>query len=241
MAAVVMALRAALVAEAALRRVDPVSTSGPVGMAITTSAIARRPGRGAQVTRHGAHAAGPRRLQAAAHERRHGAGGDPDEHVARAQPLRLVPALVVAVLRPFHGAEHRVLAPGHDGADAVGVRPERRRALRGLQHAQAPAGARAQEHDAAAALQRVRDQVGRARDRARWPSGGDQRPPVLVEEQRDHARGWRRVSSRSLRGLRLSVRRPRPGRGRLARHRATLSTTRRAWPPRRGSPPPRPW
>jgi hypothetical protein len=50
MAAVVMALRAALVAEAALRRVDPVSTSGPVGMAITTSAIARRPGRGAQVT-----------------------------------------------------------------------------------------------------------------------------------------------------------------------------------------------
>src|SRR5438270_69698 len=51
MAAVVIALRAALVAEPALRRVDPVSTSGPVRMAITTSARARRPGPGAQVTR----------------------------------------------------------------------------------------------------------------------------------------------------------------------------------------------
>src|SRR5437763_10758 len=51
MAAVVMAFRAALVAEPALRRVEPVSTSGPVRMATTTSASVRRPGRGAQVTR----------------------------------------------------------------------------------------------------------------------------------------------------------------------------------------------
>src|SRR5258706_9139 len=58
MAAVVMALRAALVAEAAFRRVDPVSTSGPGGMAITTPAIARRPGPGAPRGRRGA--GGPR-------------------------------------------------------------------------------------------------------------------------------------------------------------------------------------
>ena len=113
MAAVVMALRAALVADAALSRVEPVRTSGPVGIATTTSAIARSPGRGAQVTST-VRTPRPRAVSsAAAHERRHRAGGDADEQVARAQALRLLAALVLAVLRPFHGAEHRVFTAGH--------------------------------------------------------------------------------------------------------------------------------
>ena len=48
MAAVVIAFRTALVAEPALRRVEPVSTSGPVAIATTTSASAAQAAAGAR-------------------------------------------------------------------------------------------------------------------------------------------------------------------------------------------------
>ncbi len=51
MAVVVMALSTALVAEPALRRVEPVRISGPVSRASTRSARPSRPCRGAQVKR----------------------------------------------------------------------------------------------------------------------------------------------------------------------------------------------
>ncbi len=50
MAAVVIALSTALVADPALRRVEPVRTSGPVAIAMTMSAAFPRPARRTQVT-----------------------------------------------------------------------------------------------------------------------------------------------------------------------------------------------
>ena len=77
MAAVVMALSTALVADPALSRVEPVSTSGPVRD--RDHDVGQRgagPGRGAQVTSTVRAPARAGRLQRAAHERRHRAGGD---------------------------------------------------------------------------------------------------------------------------------------------------------------------
>ena len=85
MAAVVMAFRTALVAEPALRRVEPVSTSGPVAIAITTSASRAQPA--AAGRRSTSTVRAPRARAAASAPRtngRHRAGGDPDQQVARA-------------------------------------------------------------------------------------------------------------------------------------------------------------
>ena len=109
-AAVVIAFSTALVAEPALSRVEPVRTSGPVGIAITTSASARRPGPGRAGDEHGRRAASPRGRERAAHERRHRAGRDADQQVARPERAALAPSDVLAVLGALDRLEHRALA-----------------------------------------------------------------------------------------------------------------------------------
>src|SRR4029453_7479704 len=85
-------------------------------------------------------------------------------------------------------------------------------------------GTRAQEHDPSAALQRVRDEVGRAGDGRALPEGGDEGPPVFVEEKAPHARRGQRVQPLAARVAALREE-PGPRRGGRPLHLLTLSTT----------------
>src|SRR3990172_8947210 len=143
MAAVVIAFSTALVAEPALRRVEPVRTSGPVGTTTVTSASLARPGPGVQVRRT---VAAPRARAARS---------------AAAEPRPFAPAAIGAVLRALVGAEDGLAPSRHHRADALGVGAKGRGALRRLQDAQAAGGAGAEEDDVAAAGPGACDERGR--------------------------------------------------------------------------------
>ncbi len=85
--------------------------------------------------------------------RRH---ADHDVALGDAQPRHAARAFLEVVLDAFARAEHRVLAAGHDGLDQPRRRAERRRHLRGFDHAETSARARADEKQPAAFLQRRR-------------------------------------------------------------------------------------
>src|SRR5205807_5130480 len=132
MLAVVSVLRTSLVAVPALSRVEPASTSGPGAGATSTSATPRsdRDGsdehvgdaaeRSGRVADHEnrAAAARPRHAERRAHERRHAARRDPDDHVALARPGPKPPDRVpCVVLGALAGAEDRRAPAGHHGLD----------------------------------------------------------------------------------------------------------------------------
>ena len=181
MAAVVIALSTALVAEPALSRVDPVRTSGPVGDR-DHDVGEPRAGRG-RGRRSRARCARPSRRAAASAPRTNGVteltrrSRSAGRRVAARAPSRRPSSSRSSA--PFDGAEHRALAAGHDAADAVGIAAEGGRALRRLEHSQPPAGARAQEArsarpDSSAFAARIAargDRGALARGGRRWRAG----------------------------------------------------------------------
>ena len=106
------------------------------------------------------------RVSAAAHERRHAAGGHADDDVLLVEPqARDAPrAFLVVVLDAFLGLEDRLLAAGHDRLHDARRGAERRRHLGGFDDPEAAAGAGTDEDNPAALAQGVRDDLDPVRD-----------------------------------------------------------------------------
>ena len=149
-APVVSVLSASLVAVPALSRVEPGQDLRSDG---ERDDDAGAPARHVRIARHehGRGPAAPRFAERAAHEGSHPARRDPDDDVAGARPPpHLTRAGRPVVLGALHGAEDGAAAAGDDGLHERGRRVERGRALRGLDHAEPAAGARAHEQEPAA-------------------------------------------------------------------------------------------
>ena len=136
-------------------------TSGPTAGAIVRSTNVCSSVRGSQVTKMIFEPGAPRPGQRAAHELRHAARRHADDHVllGRPQPVDDARAFLVVVLDAFLGLQDRVLAAGHDRLHQIGAGAEGRRHLGRFEHAEAAAGAGADEDDAAALPQRLGDDV----------------------------------------------------------------------------------
>ena len=82
------------------------------------------------------------------------AGGNADDQIVfgQAPALQVLTPQLPAVLRALHGLEERVVSPGDEADDHVVADPECGRAFGGVQHAQPPAGARAQVKHPASGL-----------------------------------------------------------------------------------------
>ena len=123
--------------------------------------------------------------------RRGAAGRDADHRVARpdGEPLDLGARAVPFVLAAFARTTERGVASRDDADHLPGIAHERGRALAGIEHAQAPAGARA-EVDEPAAFMELRDHA--FDERADGGRGGghrvDGRAVVVRHERRDRAR-----------------------------------------------------
>ena len=150
------------------------------------------PARHVRIARHehGRRPAAPRLAERAVHEGGHPARRDPHDDVAGARPPpHLTRAGRPVVLGALHGAEDGAAAPGDDGLDERGRRVERGRALRGLDHAEPAAGARAHEHEPAAPRQRAHDELDGPADGGRGASHGVDRAAIgAVHELRDPER-----------------------------------------------------
>jgi hypothetical protein len=128
-----------------------------------------------------------RARQGAAHELRDAARRDADDDVALrdAQPRDAAGAFFEVVLDAFARAEHRVLAAGHDGLHEVRRGAERRRHLRGLDDAQAPARARADEKNPAALAQGADHDFDTMDDPLAFLVHGRDDTPILGVDQVD--------------------------------------------------------
>ncbi len=98
-------------------------------------------------------------------------------------------AFFVVVFGAFLGADDGVLAAGHDALDQLGIGPEGRRHLGGLDDAETAAGAGAHEHDPAALAQRLGAHVGAERDPVAFLLDGREHAAVLGEHQVNDAAG----------------------------------------------------
>ncbi|MNY48484.1 hypothetical protein D3C86_1838230 [compost metagenome] len=80
------------------------------------------------------------------------ARGDPHHDVLGAQAARrqVLAARLAVVLGPLDGVAQGVIAARDDPLDQLGIGREGGRALRGIEHPEAPAGARAHVEEAAA-------------------------------------------------------------------------------------------
>ena len=141
-------------------------TSGPTTGEIAISASSRSSIRIAR-ERDGGRPHLPRIVQSADHIGRAPAHRDADDHVLRAQRPRdeIAPALGGIVLGAFDRIAQRMVAAGDDADDHRVRHPERGRALRGIEHAEPPAGAGAHIDEPAARLERRDDLVHRRADR----------------------------------------------------------------------------
>src|SRR5439155_25091192 len=133
----------------------------------------------------------PRPGQRPADKLRHAARryANDDVFLAGTQPVDRPRAFLMVVLDPFFRADDRILPAGHDGEDELGAGPEGRRHLGRLEHPQAPAGAGADENDAAAAPERLRDDLDAARNPLFLALDGGEHLPVFVEHSLDNVSG----------------------------------------------------
>ena len=159
--AVVSMLRTILVAVPALRRVEPAMTSGPTAGAIVRSTNVCSSVRGSQVTKMIFEPARRARVSA---PRTNGVMPLADTPMTTSflvglQAVDRARAFFVVVLDAFLGVQERVLAAGHDRLHQIRAGAEGRRHLRRLEDAEPAAGAGADEDDAAALAQRLRDDV----------------------------------------------------------------------------------
>ncbi len=153
-----MALSTSLVAVPALRRVEPVTTSGPVSGRIVTSA-AGSPATACTQVRKTVLAPSSRRARGAPDERRGPAGRDADNHIVAADLslIHLGRAGLRGILSAFHRAADGDIPAGDNPQDHLRVGAEGGRAFRRIQHAESPAGARADVEQPAAPVQAIND------------------------------------------------------------------------------------
>ena len=125
-----------------------------------------------------------------AHELRHAARGHADDDVllGRSQPVERSRPFFVVVLDPFPRAQERALPAGHDRLHQVGARAESRRHLGRLEHAQPAARARADEDDAPAVAERLRDDLDADRDPLLLLLDGREHLAILVDHAVDNLR-----------------------------------------------------
>jgi hypothetical protein len=102
-----------------------------------------------------------------------------------AQPRHLARALLVVVFDAFLGLEDRILAARHDGLHARRRRTEGRRHLRGFDDTEATAGTSADEEDAAAATQRLCDDLHAVRNAVAFTMNRGDHLPVFGDHQVD--------------------------------------------------------
>ena len=150
-------------------RVEPVITSGPVGVTMLICATWVIGVRGFDVS---PIVTAPFRLREFERAQDIGcpaAGRDSDDGVlgvqaARGQVLRPLRAIV---FRAFDGVRERAAASRDHGLDHARRRAKRRRKFRGVERREAPAGSRANIEEAAALLQGARNGVHGARNRGK--------------------------------------------------------------------------
>src|SRR5688500_6961004 len=172
-AAVVTALSAALVAEAALSLVEPVRTSAPVSSATTMSASGSSPRPPVQVRRM---VPAPRSRAPERTPRANGVTELADTaSTTSSRPMPLTAARPAASPR----AEPRLSPARPQRPDARGRGAERGRALGSFEHAQTAAGAGAGDHERSARGERVGDAVGGAGDRRAARLGALDAPAIL--------------------------------------------------------------
>ncbi len=161
--------------------------SGPTAGAICRSTKFWSSDPGQQVTKMISRAgfAGPG--QSAADERGHAAGGDADHDVlvGQPQPADAAGALLVVVFDAFLRPEHRFLSAGHDRLHHFRTGAEGRRHFRGFDHAQAAAGAGADEDDAAAFLEGLGHDLDPVGDPFLFLQHGADDFAVLVDDHLD--------------------------------------------------------
>ena len=180
-----------LVAVPALSRVDPAITSGPTAGAIVRSTNVCSSVRGSQVTKMIFDPARRARVSAPRTNCVMPLADTPmttSFFVGRRRLIDRAPFLVV-VLDAFLRAEDRALAAGHDGLDEVRARAEGRRHLGRLEHAEPAAGAGADEDDAAALPERLRDDVDADRDAILLALDGREHLAVFVQHAFDDVGG----------------------------------------------------
>src|SRR5262249_46842265 len=107
-----------------------------------------------------------------------------------AQPRGAARAVLEVILDTLARIEHGFLAAGHDGLHELRRRAERQRHLRGLEDAEAPARAGADEKETAAVAKRADDQIDAGRDAlALLVDGGDDLLVLLAHQIDDVADG----------------------------------------------------
>ncbi len=99
--------------------------------------------------------------QAAENKRRRAAGADTHDHIAAAESagVEVQGCRLGVVLRTFLRAEHGLGATGQNALHHFRGRLKGRRALHGVEHSQAPAGACAEVEEPAASLEARGDQT----------------------------------------------------------------------------------
>jgi hypothetical protein len=156
-------------------------------------------------------------------------GGHAHDHVlpARPQPRHRAGAFLVVVFDALLCPEGGAAAARDHGLDERRVGAEGRRHLRRFEHAETPAGASADEDDAAALPQAFRDDLGTERDPLPLTLHGCNHLAILGEHELDDLRGRQLVDAE------------RRGVDRFGRQRLPLRTKRhvenlwvRAYPPR---------
>jgi len=124
-------------------------------------------------------------VEATSDERGQAAGGDADEDVGRAEPapLKFGDGFPGVVFGAFDRADERPVAAGDDALDLVGVGAEGRWALGGVEHPEAPAGARADVEEPAACPECLDDEFYGPGNL--FPGGADSGGdlPVLIVHQ----------------------------------------------------------
>ena len=178
-APVVIMLSTIFVAVPALRRVEPVTTSGPT-IAMTATSTLRE-----QLLRHRrarddrrARAAFTRALERAVDERRRARCGDADDDVALAHVM-LVDHRGAAggrILGAFLRAQDRGEPAGDDALHHLGVAAERRRAFARVEHAEAAGRAGADVEEPAVTAECIFGERDELRDLARAASRPHRRP-----------------------------------------------------------------
>ena len=182
-AAVESMFRTNLVAVPAFMRVEPATISGPASGAMEISTARESSESGVQLM---PMVRAPRRRASATrpeHVGRASAGGDPNQHILRAEAAldEVAGADGRIVLGGFGGVGQRGFAAGDDALHHLGRDAEGRLAFGGVQHAQAAAGACADVKEPAALLHGGHDCVHGARDGRDFRA---QPPPLLFDLRR---------------------------------------------------------